>query len=720
MKGLKRETKIKLMQTAVTLGLIFIFWLIFNVILNYMFLSLDGMESALKNQLPKGYYSFHPEYFFTLKRGMPIISTLLLAAVLGLLGGYKLNRRLAGRFFPNDSVEGTSRWAKDKEISQYLTPVPKNNIMTVDESGIVLAANDKYYFIDPNTINSMIIGSTRSGKGQISVNYLIRQISQGKIKQSMIINDPKGELLETSYRVLQQAGYRIVILNFRDTDISSGWNPLSLIIEAYQKGIESGDISKAEELLGELAKILTDNPKSDPIWPESAQALLEAMVLYLLEKGMEHDCLDKVNMYSVYNFFLEYGSKDYQENNCIINALDELFQNLPVGDPAKLAYASSNFAKGEMRASIFSTLATNLKIFSDTGIARITSGNDISFEDLVDQSRPCAVFMVVPDEKINRHVLASLFVNQCYSSLVDIASQLPGQKLPQRVQFILDEFGNMVRIPSMDVKITVALGRNILFNLYIQSFNQLEGKYGKDAAGTIRDNCGNLVYINSLSQETNEYISKLLGNRTEQYSTTNGSMDNLLNSNEMTHFKARPLLTPDELARLEFGQSVVIRQRCYPILTKMEAFYTLGIPVTPIREIPFEKKVLRLSDILFPIECLEPKEEPLTEKPKAETSQKNIIQPLLDTANTLTKGQFGKGLNLHEWDGCKRLLSMLHRQKKLREEDTGILCGWIDYMAENPPAVMPSPEQIIQNYQAMEQQASAYSLLPEEQEIGEE
>ena len=72
----------------------------------------------------------------------------------------------------------------------------------------------------------------------------------------------------------------------------------------------------------------------------------------------------------------------------------------------------------------------------------------------------------------------------------------------------------------MDVKITVALARNILFSPSIQSLSQMEGKYAR----TILDNCRNLVYINFLSHETNKRISKLLENRTEQYTTTNGNI----------------------------------------------------------------------------------------------------------------------------------------------------------------------------------------------------
>ena len=110
-----------------------------------------------------------------------------------------------------------------------------------------------------------------------------------------------------------------------------------------------------------MASTLTNNPKSDPIWPSSAKSLLSALILYMIEQGYKHDKLDKVNMYSVYQFFIEYGQEvektDPFGNVITKNRLDEIFKGLPVGSLAKAAYATSNFAKGDMRASIFATLA---------------------------------------------------------------------------------------------------------------------------------------------------------------------------------------------------------------------------------------------------------------------------------------------------------------------------------------------------------------------------
>ena len=204
----------------------------------------------------------------------------------------------------------------------------------------------------------------------------------------MVINDPKGEILENTYKILKDNGYKVVVLNLRDTTKTSRWNPLSFIIKEYVYAKENDtDMSKVNDYIDTLANTLTYNPNTDPIWPSSAKSLLKAMILYLIDTAYENDCLDKVNMYSVYQFFIEYGGADEEiiVNNVqkTVNKLDTLFKNLPVGSPAKAAYATSKFAQGDMRSSIFATLSDNIDIFgTDEGIAALTSGSDIIFEDL--------------------------------------------------------------------------------------------------------------------------------------------------------------------------------------------------------------------------------------------------------------------------------------------------------------------------------------------------
>lgn len=73
---------------------------------------------------------------------------------------------------------------------------------------------------------------------------------------------------------------------------------------------------------------------------------------------------------------------------------------------------------------------------------------------------------------------------------------------------MLDEFGNMPAIDNMDGIMTVCLGRNMLFDLVIQSYSQLETRYDK-AFKTIKENCQNHILIMSNDEETIEEISKM-------------------------------------------------------------------------------------------------------------------------------------------------------------------------------------------------------------------
>ena len=71
------------------------------------------------------------------------------------------------------------------------------------------------------------------------------------------------------------------------------------------------------------------------------------------------------------------------------------------------------------------------------------------------------------------------------------------------MNFILDEFANFTKIDTFQD------GRNCRFTIAIQSFGQLEEKYGKEGAQNILDNA-TLIYLKSNSVETATKISDKL------------------------------------------------------------------------------------------------------------------------------------------------------------------------------------------------------------------
>ena len=594
-----------LIRLVQVLSFTLMFYVLICLLMNYLPLVLKYMLDFSHKKyttailVPKISYFFKPATI-----GLPM--TLIIALALSMLLTLKLDTSWAIRN-GNKTIKGKAHFITEEEVSHILSKFPENNISEARSGGIPLFRENGNIYVDTETIHSLIIGTTRSGKGQTFVLPMIRYIANAQVKHSMVLNDPKGELLENSYDMLVNQGYNVAVLNLRDTQYSNLWNPLQIIIDEYRDRRDgkdgNTDLSKCMKLAQALANVFTQNDKSDPIWPESAKSLFVSMLLFLLEHGYDNGHLDNVSLYSVYQMFIEFGTANEQRGNTTVNALDELFNNLPIGNPARSSYATSNFASGDMRSSIFSTLASNLNLFGfDVGVSKLTSGNQINFRSLADPDKPMAIFMLIPDNEKSRYVLSTLFVNQCYDELVEYADEFKSQKLPQRVHFILDEFGNMVPIPGMDTKITVGAGRNLLFDLFIQDFNQLDTKYS-NAAKTIRSNCGNLVYINSLDDDTNKYFSSVLGNKTVEYTTYSGNLHTWLD-HQSRAVDGQPLATSDELANMEPGMAITKRQRSYPMITQFEFYYKLGLPSNSTREIAEKMELIDrpLEDTIYPLD----------------------------------------------------------------------------------------------------------------------
>lgn len=474
---------------------------------------------------------------------------------------------------------------------------------------------------------------------------------------------------------------------------------LAHVIKAYLSDLEIGDtdFSHAIEFIHELAFSITENEKSDPVWPECAGSLLSAVMIYLLEDCHKKNMLDQYTLPSVFNFFIEMASCECIINKKKVIALDDLLSNLPAGHPAKMDYATSKFAEGEMRASVFATMASNMRLFIDPGVAHLISGNDIDFSELVNPDKPCAIFMIIPDGKSTRKRLASLFVAQCYEELLEISRDYPGRVLPQRVRFILNELGNMPRVPDLVSKITSALGRNILFDLYVQSMEQLESKYGRNDASTIQGNCGNWVYINSLDKNTNKYVSEQLGNSTLEYRTYNSENGDVLDRSRMSHLKGCPLKRPDELPRMKFGEIIVIRQRCYPIHTKITPFYKLKLPVKLIRDIIPKSAPVPLRELLLPVssfikafyqkaeeaaensrKAAAAKKEGVQEKneikeAKIDDKEKMKLQGAINNINLLTKNAFKKALKAGDCEAMDNMVEKYLESGQISEETAELL-----------------------------------------------
>ena len=186
------------------------------------------------------------------------------------------------------------------------------------------------------------------------------------------------------------------------------------------------------------------------------------------------------------------------------------------------------------------------------------SNNDFDMRDI--GRKKTAVFIVIQDEKTTYHSLVTIFLKQCYETLISVAQE-SGGKLPHRTNFILDEFANMPPLKDVTTMVTAARSRNIRFTFIIQNFAQLYEVYGKENGETIKGNCGNIIYLISTELSALEEISKMCGE---------------VKSKEKEKTSSTPLVTVSDLQRLEQWETIILRLREMPFKTKLTPHFQMN------------------------------------------------------------------------------------------------------------------------------------------------
>ena len=104
------------------------------------------------------------------------------------------------------------------------------------KGGVPLAYDQdrKRIAIDPGDTHTLIWGSTGSLKTRCVVEPTVKIL--GKAGESMIINDPKGEIFNRCAGELKEEGYHIIVVNIRDPILGDAWNPLTIPYRFYKEG----------------------------------------------------------------------------------------------------------------------------------------------------------------------------------------------------------------------------------------------------------------------------------------------------------------------------------------------------------------------------------------------------------------------------------------------------------------------------------------------------
>ena len=555
------------------------------------------------------------------KYPFPYLIGLAVALAINGITIYQIHVSLSEKNF-NAGQRGVARWTTNKEIKEQYKEIPDRDYTFPGAGGTIISRIGKKLYIDQSPTNNLIIGITRSGKGEMFVFPSIDVYSRAEEKTSLVVCDPKLELYKGSKKTLERRGYQVYLLNLDDPLHSMGFNPLEQIKEEYLKKHYA-----EAELLAQSFSFSIFNPNSptntDAFWQDTASSLLTALILAHIEDCLREDeemnekrfrewkekrerfdqltneekqqireayprqkekillqggdpflsvsiqaipdeevffCSNenekKINMYSIINTFTELARMKNPKNPDL-SALDSYFSERPMLDRAKLKYAGIEVAGDRTKGSIFASMLVKLTIFTFENIAKMTAESSLKLEEVGFGDKPVAVFLGIPDYDKSTHFLATVFIRQLTFVLEKKATRMKSGRCTRKVKFICDEFGNLPAIEGMESIITVCLGRNISYDLYIQAYSQVQKLYGDDSE-TIIGNCGNQVYILTNDDKTAENFSKNLGNETIIDIQRSG--DKLSTNKHFTETMIeKPLLNMNELEELREGECVVKR-----------------------------------------------------------------------------------------------------------------------------------------------------------------
>jgi len=407
----------------------------------------------------------------------------------------------------------------------------------------------------------LAIGRTGGGKSQYLVAPFLRNIIMAG--ESMIVLDPKGEHYRRFKALLEEKGYEVRKLDFRNPDKSDTYNPLYYPAKLIKYG-DSTSRTDGEQMLSMIGRTLYPPEKStDPIWPNDARAEFRGLFDILLKKA---DC-DDVTFTNISRLDSDL-MRVFGTNMALLNGFGrglELFDSTQkgkmkeyifefVGENCKAELLKSIDTTDVTSQGISSTMQASLEDFVQSpSIVSMMSGHEFDISELGANEKPLAVFIIVPDENRAYDAIAAMAVQQMIVRFFRLADACGGP-LKRRVNFVLEETGNITgALPDLPRYISTARSRNIRFTLVLQSFGQLVASYGKGSADTVINGAGTWICFGANDEETMKQIMPRLGYRSE----------------------GRMLLTPDELAEMKVGRALVVLGDKGKYVTDLKPYYRL-------------------------------------------------------------------------------------------------------------------------------------------------
>ena len=488
-----------------------------------------------------------------------------------------------------DGQHGTARWATKPEIRRTFSSSPfapedwrqGKNLPSV-QGTVVACRGGKHTtaLVDTGDVHTLMIGAAGVGK---TAYFLYPNIEFACASgMSFLSTDTKGDIARNYGRIARDCyGYNVSVIDLRNPTRSDENNILHLVnkyMDIYLNDRTNLSAkAKAEKYAKITAKTIINigggnsaNYGQNAFFYDAAEGLLGSVILLLAEFGEKNER----HIVSVFKLIQDLIAKPPAKT-----AKDKpkmyfttLMEKLPSEHKAKwLAGAALNSADQSMM-SVMSTALSRLNSFLDSEMEQI-----LCFGTAIDAEVFCrersAIFIILPEEDQSKYFMVSLLIQQLYREILTIADE-NGGTLTDRVMFYCDEFGTFPKIEGAEAMFSAGRSRKISIVAIIQSFAQLEQKYGKEGMEIITDNTQLTVFGGfAPNSQSAEVLSKALGEQTVQ----SGSVSLGKERSQSIQMMGRPLMTVDELKSMPKGQFIVMKTGTHPMISKLKLYFKWGI-----------------------------------------------------------------------------------------------------------------------------------------------
>ena len=465
-----------------------------------------------------------------------LVCTLLYAAGIGIFYSSQKNYR-------RGEEHGSARWGDARQICKKYSKKPYSQNILLTQNFRISLDTHKHR----RCLNILVVGGSGAGKSR---GFALPNIMQCCC--SMVITDPKAELLRKTGGLLEKKGYEVRVFDLINPDTSFCYNPFEYV----------HDDKDVLRLISNLIQNTTPkgSQSSDPFWEKSETTLLQALMLYLLHEAPPEEQNFAMIMEMLGSAQVKEEDEDYE------SPLDILFDRLEMRDPDSIAvkqYHIYKQAAGKTAKSILISVGVRLAAFNLPQIAKLTNTDELDLSSMGEKK--VALFCCIPDADTSLNYLVGMIYSQLFQTLYYMADRVHGGALPVPVNCIMDEFPN-VSLPNEFEKILATCrSRSIYCSIIIQNMSQLKALF-KDSWESLVGNCDEFLYLGGNEKETHKYVSELLGKETidtNTYGQTKGK-----SGSYSTNFQqsGRELLQPDEVRMLDNQNALLFIRGERPIL----------------------------------------------------------------------------------------------------------------------------------------------------------